>query len=99
MPGQRHGVFRKTFTYHRNDNGRVSLWLTAWTNGGSFMEKGRVWLDGQEVKALNDTVISRKAWLLSNLARRTLWPWRCRAAVCWQACAASAGYRRAIRAE
>lgn len=51
--GKGHGVFRKTFSVPAKwNNGLVSIWLTSWA-GGSFMEKGRVWLDGQEVKKLN----------------------------------------------
>ena len=52
--GKGRAVFRKTFTVPADwTDGRVSLWLTSWA-GGSFIEKGRVWLDGQEVKPMND---------------------------------------------
>ncbi|MEI8196282.1 MAG: hypothetical protein WCI73_10265, partial [Phycisphaerae bacterium] len=52
--GKGHGVFRKTFTVPSHwTNGLVSVWLLGWS-GSSFVEKGRVWLDGQEVKKLNN---------------------------------------------
>ena len=61
--GQCHAVFRKTFTVPAEwTGGRVSLWLTSWA-GSSFVEKGRVWLDGQEVKPMNE-----HAYLADNLA-------------------------------
>jgi hypothetical protein len=51
--GRGHGVFRKTFSVPAEwTDGRVSLWMTSWSSS-SFVEKGRVWLDGQEVKPLN----------------------------------------------
>ncbi|MDD5199075.1 MAG: hypothetical protein PHC88_04670 [Terrimicrobiaceae bacterium] len=53
--GKGHGVFRKTFTVPAKwTKGRVSLWLTSW-NGSSFIDKGRVWLDGREVKPMNNS--------------------------------------------
>jgi hypothetical protein len=51
--GKGRGLFRKTFTVPEQwNNGRVSLWMTSWWNT-SFVERGRVWLDGQEVKGLS----------------------------------------------
>ncbi len=51
--GKGHGVFRKKFTVPADwTNGPVSLWLTSWANQ-SFTGKGRVWLDGREVKPLD----------------------------------------------
>lgn len=47
------GVFRKTFVVPTEwKAGRTALWMTSWYNT-SFVERGRVWLDGKEVKALN----------------------------------------------
>jgi hypothetical protein len=52
--GTGHGVFRRTFTIPAAwTDGRVSLWMTSWTSS-SFVNAGRVWLDGREVKAMNE---------------------------------------------
>ena len=53
--GQGHGVFRKTFTVPGEwNNGHVSIWITSW-NGFSFVDQGRVWLDGAEVKPMDSS--------------------------------------------
>ncbi len=52
--GKRRAVFRKTFTVPASwGDGKVSLWMTSWA-GSSFVEKGRVWLDGVEVKPMDE---------------------------------------------
>ncbi len=52
--GKGHAVFRKTFTVPANwTKGLVSLWMTSWTSGASFVGNGGVWLDGRKVKPLN----------------------------------------------
>jgi hypothetical protein len=67
--GNGHGIFRRTFTIPANwSNGRVSLWMTSWWNT-AFVERGRVWLDGQEVKGLNGDPYLALA--LPSLAART----------------------------
>jgi hypothetical protein len=51
--GKGHAVFRKKFTVPADwTKGRTSLWLTSWA-GSSFVGKGRVWLDGREVKPMD----------------------------------------------
>lgn len=52
--GQGHAVFRKTFVVPTEwKEGRVSLWMTSWWNANaSFVDAGRIWLDGKEVKGL-----------------------------------------------
>jgi hypothetical protein len=53
--GTGHGVFRKTFTVPAQwGEGLVSIWMLSW-DGSSFVENGRVWLDGKEVKPMNNT--------------------------------------------
>ena len=48
-------VFRKTFAVPNEwKNGKVSLYLTSWFSS-SFAGAGRVFLDGREVKGLNDS--------------------------------------------
>lgn len=52
--GVGHGVFRRHFTVPAEwTDGRVSVWLTSWFST-SFVDAGRVWLDGREVKPLNN---------------------------------------------
>ena len=52
--GQR-ALFRKTFTVPSEwKGGKVSLYLTSWF-ASSFVGQGRVWLDGREVKGMNDS--------------------------------------------
>lgn len=52
--GKGRGIFRKTFTVPSEwKEGLVSLWMTSW-NLPPFVEKGRVWLDGKEVKPFNN---------------------------------------------
>ena len=52
--GHAHAVYRKAFTVPSSwVGGRVSLWLTSWT-GSSFVDRGRVLLDGREIKGDND---------------------------------------------
>lgn len=52
--GQGRGVFRKTFVVPSDwKTGRISLWMTSWF-GSSFVGQGRVWLDGREVKGMNE---------------------------------------------
>jgi hypothetical protein len=52
--GLGHGVFRRAFTVPSAwGGGRVSLWMTSWF-GSSFVDKGRVFLDGHEVKGDNE---------------------------------------------
>ena len=47
-------LFRKTFTVPSEwKNGKVSLWMTSWFSS-SFIGQGRVFLDGREVKGMND---------------------------------------------
>lgn len=54
LGGSGHGVFRRNFTVPAEwTDGRASLWLCGWT-GATFMEKGRVWLDGREVMAMDN---------------------------------------------
>ena len=54
--GTGRAVFRKTFTVPADwTKGRVSLWMTSWDQGAprdSFVDRGEVWLDGQEIKSL-----------------------------------------------
>lgn len=51
--GSGHGIFRKTFTVPAQwSDGLVSIWMLGWTGDG-FVEKGRVWLDGKEVKPMD----------------------------------------------
>lgn len=48
-------LFRKTFTVPTEwQGGKVSLWMTSWFSS-SFVGGGRVWLDGREVKGMNDS--------------------------------------------
>ena len=52
--GTGHGVFRKTFTVPAQWNdGLVSIWMTSWESNG-FVERGRVLLDGKEVKPMSN---------------------------------------------
>jgi len=52
--GSGHGIFRKTFTVPAQwSSGLVSIWMLGWTGDG-FVEKGRVWLDGKEVKPMDN---------------------------------------------
>ncbi|HEX5324024.1 MAG TPA: beta-galactosidase trimerization domain-containing protein, partial [Capsulimonadaceae bacterium] len=46
----KHAVFQKTFAVPANwKTGRVGFWLQSWF-GQTFMDKGRIWLDGALVK-------------------------------------------------
>jgi hypothetical protein len=52
--GTGHGIFRKTFTVPAQwSDGLVSIWMLSW-DGTSFVENGRVLLDGKEVKPMNN---------------------------------------------
>ena len=53
--GAGHAIFRRTFTVPQEwNNGRVSMWVTSWFDT-PFLDKGRIWLDGKEVKSLGDS--------------------------------------------
>ena len=46
-PGVRHALFRKRFTVPAEWNtGRIALWIQSW-NSDTFLDAGRVYLDGQ----------------------------------------------------
>jgi len=54
----KHGAFMKTFAVPKSwTTGRISLWLQAWS-GGTFADKGRVWLDGAVVRDWNPAGIA-----------------------------------------
>lgn len=51
--GKANGIFRKTFTVPETwKDGTVSIWLTSWNNT-SFIDAGKVCLDGRDVKGMN----------------------------------------------
>lgn len=55
LPGQpsaKRALLRKTFTVPAHwTNGEASLWLQSW-NSKTFVERGRVWLDGEPVTGM-----------------------------------------------
>ena len=49
----KHGIFQKAFSVPATwTSGRVELWLQSWS-GATFMDGGRVWVDGDLVKDWN----------------------------------------------
>ncbi|MDR3708241.1 MAG: hypothetical protein P4L33_08065 [Capsulimonadaceae bacterium] len=77
LDGKKHAVLRKSFIVPAKwTNGRVGIWMTGWVyaGGGTFFDRGRVWLDGAEVKPMNgdpyiDTnIASLKAGTVHTLA-------------------------------